>query len=355
MLSGSSARFSSASAPSSSLPRTGRPGWFKLLLIVCSVIVAYTTGYWMRFERHWSPRVGSALIFLGSLLFGAALFLIAQGFHVRANEPTLVYLWVIGILPMAYLLAAPSMIYIVVVAVAIGLGWELRQFEVDAFSGFGIYLILGVFLYSLGELHRQGRARAALHSPYLQLGLFLALGVLYLLSFRFMWTPGWQDGEDRLALSTPFWWRMVALTLGAGTFAMARWLSVRGPAGISGVAESVSIFLLLGIGWGLAFVGAGAGQDGDAYPPEALVFNLLLFLCTLAVIARGYLERRPALVNAGIFFFGLHLFTRYFDIFGRLLHTSAVFIGAGLILLIGGIYLERTRRFLVRQMPGREA
>jgi uncharacterized membrane protein len=87
------------------------PGWFKLLLIVSSVIGAYTAGYGMRFERQWSPRVGSALIFLGALLFGAAIFLIAQGFHVRANEPTLVYLWAIGILPMAYLLAAPSLVW----------------------------------------------------------------------------------------------------------------------------------------------------------------------------------------------------------------------------------------------------
>ena len=73
------------------------PGWSKLLLIFTAVIAAYTVGFWLRFERQLRPRVGNALIFLGALLFGAAIFLIAQGFHIQAHEPTLVYLWAIGI------------------------------------------------------------------------------------------------------------------------------------------------------------------------------------------------------------------------------------------------------------------
>jgi uncharacterized membrane protein len=331
------------------------PGWLKLLLIVSAVIGAYSAGYWMRFERQWSPRIGSALIFLGSLLFGAAIFLIAQGFHVHADEPRLVYLWAIGILPMAYLLTAPSIIFVVVVAVAIGLGWELSALRVDTLAIFSVYLMLGLFLYSLGELHRHRAQQRTMHGAYLQPGLFLVLGVLYLLSFRFMWESGWHTAGAALSPFSPFWWRMLLLASGAGTFTMVRWLRMRGPAGTVGIVESVIVVALLVSGWWLAFAGAGTGSPVDLYSPEALGFNLLLFLCTLAVIGRGYLERRAALVNTGLFFFGLHLLTRYFDIFGRLLHTSAVFFGAGLILLVGGLYLERTRRFLVRQMPARAA
>jgi uncharacterized membrane protein len=176
--------------------------------------------------------------------------------------------------------------------------------------------------------------------------------VLYVLSFRFLWNDNRRpDLGEGVSLYSPFWWRLVVLTMGAVTFAGARWMRVR-EAGMPIVLESLAIFTLLGIAWGLAYGGAEfLLPAGDVYPPAAIVFNLLLFAAELGVVAEGYLRRRAALVNTGMLFFGVHLFTRYFDIFGRLLHTSLVFVGAGLLLLIGGAYLERTRRHLVARMP----
>jgi uncharacterized membrane protein len=324
------------------------PGWSRLLLIFVAVILAYGTGYWMRYEREWSPRVGNALIFLGALLFGAAIFLIAQGFHVRAHEATLLYLWVLGVFPMAYLLGAPSMVALTVVAFAIGLGWEFGDLGVPLLPALGAYLVLGVLLYILGELHRPSERWRSLQPPYTMLGLFLVLGVLYCLSFSGVWQGRWgHDPQARFSFASPFGWRLEALTLTAFLFTTLQWVrTLRAAAGAS-IRESAGVVLLLGVGWVVAAAGPSLVARGSFYPPAAIVANLLLFAVTLGVIALGALEHRPAFVNAGTLFFGVHLFTRYFDIFGRLLHTSAVFIGAGLLLLFGGMALERARRRLI--------
>jgi uncharacterized membrane protein len=324
------------------------PGWAKLLLIFVAVILAYGTGYWMRFEHEWSPRVGNALIFLGALLFGAAIFLIAQGFHVRAHEATLLYLWALGVLPMAYLLGAPSMVALAAVALAIGLGWELGDLGVRFLPALGVYLVLGVLLYALGELHRGSERGQVLQPPYTLLGLFLILGVLYCLSFSWAW-EGWERNEKgAFAFASAFGLRLVALTLVTLLFTGVQCLRTLRAASGASDRESMAPMLLLGVAWLIAVIGPElVVPHGSGYPLAAIVANVLLFAVTMGVIALGVLEHRSALVNMGFLFFGVHLFTRYFDIFGRLLHTSAVFTGAGLLLLFGGMALERARRRLV--------
>src|SRR5205814_282695 len=99
----------------------------------------------------------------------------------------LVYLWAVGILPLAYLLASPALAMVAIIAAAIGLGWEIASLSAGLFPALSLYLAFGVMLYSLGELHRRGGRWVELHAPYTMFGLFIALGTLYLLSFRYVW------------------------------------------------------------------------------------------------------------------------------------------------------------------------
>src|SRR5437588_2785203 len=86
------------------------PAAVKLACIFAAVIAAYGLGYWLRYEKEGMRGTGNAILFLGALLYGAAIFLIAQGFHVNADEPSLLVLWAAGMLPMAYLLGSRGMI-----------------------------------------------------------------------------------------------------------------------------------------------------------------------------------------------------------------------------------------------------
>src|SRR5439155_12675044 len=80
---------------------------------------------------------------------------------------------------------------------------------------------------------------------------------------------------------------------------------------------------------------------------SAILFNVLLFALTVGTAAVGYWNREPAWINCGTVFFALLVIVRYFDWFWTLMPRSLFFIGGGLLLLLGGLALERTRRRLI--------
>jgi uncharacterized membrane protein len=56
------------------------------------------------------------------------------------------------------------------------------------------------------------------------------------------------------------------------------------------------------------------------------------------------------MVNLSFAFFALTLLSRYFDTFWSLLNRSYFFMLGGLLLIGGGLFLERERRKLTRKM-----
>lgn len=73
----------------------------KVLVIVLAMISAYTGGWHLR-ENKGMTKAGLALIFLGSLLYGAGIFLIAQIFNMRQNWADGMILWFFGVLMLAW-------------------------------------------------------------------------------------------------------------------------------------------------------------------------------------------------------------------------------------------------------------
>jgi len=75
-----------------------------------------------------------------------------------------------------------------------------------------------------------------------------------------------------------------------------------------------------------------------------LFLNILFALEIVGVVVLGFMRRYPVYVNIGLLFFALDVIARYFDFFWELLPRSLFFILGGLLLLFGGILLERKRR-----------
>ena len=93
------------------------PKGFKLGLMLVGVPAIYGIGYWLRYHRNYQ-RVGTAIILLGAISFGAAVHLVAQTYNIPVNSPNLVLYWFLGVLPLAYLIRSES---ITVLALALGL------------------------------------------------------------------------------------------------------------------------------------------------------------------------------------------------------------------------------------------
>ncbi len=116
----------------------------KLGIIVASMLAAYVAGWYLK-ERLSMVRTGNALILLGSIIFGAGIFLIGQIFNVRANWPDGFILWMLGIIPLAFALQLYSLFSLALVVGVVGLaGHPFGIF--DAFSSYNRFLLTSSFL-----------------------------------------------------------------------------------------------------------------------------------------------------------------------------------------------------------------
>ncbi len=86
-----------------------------------------------------------------------------------------------------------------------------------------------------------------------------------------------------------------------------------------------------------------AGPD-ISWVTYSLIFNALLLLMNGSLIYYSNRINSGKLANLAIASCLLQLITRYFDVFWDLLSGSALFVGTGLLALIGGTLLERYRR-----------
>ena len=96
----------------------------KIGLIVAFMLTAHIAGFYLWKVSARSPRLGHALIVLGTLIFGANIGLIAQIFHIKSNFYNGLYAWAIGAVIMAYAVESVPNAFIAIIVSFIGFcGW----------------------------------------------------------------------------------------------------------------------------------------------------------------------------------------------------------------------------------------
>ena len=81
-----------------------------------------------------------------------------------------------------------------------------------------------------------------------------------------------------------------------------------------------------------------------------LVGTLALFVFCLLQIQVGLQERSPFLVNLGVVFIALDIIAAYCDLLGSMARTGLMFLISGVFLIVFGVYLEKKRRTLMKQI-----
>jgi uncharacterized membrane protein len=104
----------------------------KITVILVSMLASYGAGWRMK-EKSNLPRIGEALMMLGTLIYGAGIFLVAQMFNIRANWPDGFILWMLGALAMAFAIESYGLFYL---SLLLGLA-ALIGHPFEIFSGFG--------------------------------------------------------------------------------------------------------------------------------------------------------------------------------------------------------------------------
>lgn len=351
------------------------PAAVKVASILAATVGAYASGYYLQFVRGDYPRLGHSLILLGSLLYGAGIWLVAQIFHLESRFSNGFLFWGAGLLPLIWATSSRPVLYLTTVllviwtateqgayasynllypvlalGVLIPLSRRLQSALAEAGTLLGLFLwvainvargepnnisvgnelvvvartmlLYGAAVVTLG-LAQLGDARA-----YLSVGSLLALAGSYILSFDVYYQvalPSVVGGSPFLIAAT---WLLLAV-VAAGAWFYWR----RGEAGRLALLPALA----------LQVVGAVLAH---ALPEvtRMVAFNLLLFGGTVGLVVLGVQRRSELLINLGLVAFVVHILTRYFDLFFDAMDKSLFFILGGILLLGGGWLLERNRR-----------
>ncbi|MDA8233422.1 MAG: DUF2157 domain-containing protein [Clostridia bacterium] len=368
----------------------------KVAIVLGSVIIAYAAGYYLTFEKQNYPRVGRALIFLGTVLYGAGIWLIAQIFHISSHYPNGVLFWFLGIIPVVLVCRSLSVLievsllltlwtvleqtgfenynwlYLPLLAVILGLGYYIKSRVATgltlagtvfwmvlggfvSFKGiseiqgiwfvFLLVMVLGWLIYSMGNLQGMMEKFSFMKISFQIVGLLAFFLFLFLATFEWF-VPDFYSyyGTERNFNYSGFF--MVTYGLAAlGATGSGLWVLLKGKGDSSYRREGLLILTVSIILMGLAFLAPWLSKG-----EYLAIANLLLFAVIVTVIVMGYYNKEAVLINFGLVFFVLDIIARYFDFFWDMLPKSVFFMAGGLLLLGGGFLLERNRRKIIREM-----
>lgn len=356
----------------------------KLALVFGAIAAAHGGAIALASRADAQRALIESLHALGTMLFGAGIWLVAQIYHIDEHYPNAFLIWSLGALALAWTLpslvqALLALLLIVIWAgvelfdfrapmhaapllVALGvlpLAWWRRSamllwcalavlFFVTAFAAGWIETrALAPLLYMMGTAALVAAAAApaaafpAAQGPLHSLGLLMVLGCGYALSFRDM--AGWLGRVDfsKPGLAVYFAGAAAAL-LGAIIFAATRY--ARGARLQQSNAYHLWQLALIGIGLVIALTGVFVPGKVGGWA-IALPFNAIVLALAALLILEGSEHLRPRQVAAGCMVFALVTVSRYVDLFSSLLVRAAVFValGAGLF-FVGNFYTRQRRR-----------
>jgi uncharacterized membrane protein len=365
------------------------PAWIKVGVIFTTVLGAYGAGYYLQFVSGTYPRLGHGLILLGGILYGAAIWLIAQIFHLESRYPNGFLFWGLGLLPLVWVTSSRPLLYLgtglltiwtvmeqaefrsynylypilvtgallplshrlgAVLAQAAALVGPLLWFLLNvgqhtaAFNGWEMMLVGRICLLFGAAVFTAGLAKWGDERAYLGVGAVVTLLGTYLLTFRqegrLFAGNNWSEQMPSLLSGSPFLWVGLGVILAAwatGLFFYTR--------------RSESGSLTLGLVTVVPVLASFGAHLPDTFS-RMVIFNLLLFAGSIGLVMLGIQRQRELLLNLGLLSFVVLLITRYVDLLSDAMETSLFFVLGGMLLLGGGWFLERNRRRWVQSWGG---
>ncbi|MFM7320166.1 MAG: DUF2157 domain-containing protein [Armatimonadota bacterium] len=314
------------------------PGWAKLGSIVAAFVTSYATGYRLRFHGTTFRGTGDALLFLGAPLYGASLFLIANGYQIPIDSPLLLTLLGLGILPLAWVLVSRTQWALAILAIGVAVAMEAVGWVAQRPSWvLGTLIQYAVLTGGVGQLLFGHPTRGSLAEPARNLALLATFWCLVPLGFADV--HRFDDYGFKMAADPGFLQRIAALGLVALAAHAVAWM--RSPRG--------RLDTWVGAAWATVMVGIGVSLL-DRVPPgaAAAIANTVNFALILGLIAYAYATRTPYLLNTAVLFFSIQTGCRYVDLFYETWPPEVFFLTLGALLLFGGMLVEKGRRRMIR-------
>jgi uncharacterized membrane protein len=326
------------------------PRGVKIAVGILLMLGAHGAGWWLREVRNKYRPAGEALHLIGSCLFLANIALLGQIYNLVSRPPNAFLLWWIGIAALPWLLRSKAQLVLLLLAFAIWFGFEVNErggwVYCESSRQILVYALLGIVYLGAGYCLRGGKF-SEFAGVTENLGLFVFLIFFYPLTWKEFF--GWDNSEVQQWFF-PALAAFALLLLAAGVknlHALARQWRWTWFAAMLGMA------IFMGTVWfGCWEVNHSAGtpyfyrDDSWAH----LGGTLALFVFCLLQIQVGLQDRSSLLVNLGVGFIALDILAAYCDLFGSMARTGVMFLISGIFLIVFGVYLERKRRALMKQL-----
>jgi hypothetical protein len=168
------------------LPRTA-----KLVMIFGVILGTHAGAFYLRYQQK-SPAFSEAVFFLGCLLYGVGIWLVAQVFHLEGHYPDAVWYWAIGVLPFALCLDTLLLHGLLVALLALWAGMEVLGFSHLGGWFFGRWGLLPNGAYTLPLLAAPGLIWAYRKDSPTTVALYAALLAWWAVLQPFAWHR-WDD------------------------------------------------------------------------------------------------------------------------------------------------------------------
>jgi len=350
------------------IPRAG-----KVAILFAGVVTAFA-GSVVEYRRG-RALAGELWAFGGVLIYGNAIWLLAQAFHIESHYPDGVLWWGIGALAAAHLLVSRAIGAQAIALVCVWMPMEAAQFGApnylflpiaaalillarrtasDALAGLtaaaiGLWLLLTTggawdawplapaLLLLLGCAYQAasllGKPGSSTARSWDGIGLLAVLGSLIALTF---------EEVHRIGLSERLHTQWTAIFAAGGLLLAWTWgLFLR-----EGTAEMIRrwpVLLASAIAFG-SIVSARLYRPGWASTYEvvlALLFSALTVTVGLWLLRDGVKSDEAPRFFAGVIYLLVFVLVRWIDLIGDLLSSSALFLIAGVVLAAAAHFWRR--------------
>ena len=323
------------------------PRGVKLISGLALMLGAHGTGWWLRDARKDYPKTGEALHFAGSLLFLANIALVGQIYHLSSRPANAFLLWWLGLAALPWLLRSAAQFALLLLGIGIWFDVEINDatslIRFDDEHQVLLYALLGLVFTGFGFLLRKSSNR-----DFSAVAETLGLLAFAIFSYPLTWAGFLSWGHRQAELNQ---WLLPAL----GT--LAALLALSGCRNLTALSQQWRMT------WGATLAGAAALLVAANFVPQQnewhwfghmtplnTVAAIAFFIFGLLQVQVGVQERSRFLVNLGVVFIALDMIATYIGLFGSMAFTGLMFIISGAFLIVFGVYLEKKRRALMKQI-----